>query len=536
MILGFWETILATIISVGNIFLGLLVFLKDSRSAKHRYFFYLSLALAFWIVSAYVSEFFPLKYPFLSLIFSKLAISGALLSVSFFFVFSLFSFSKLLTLTIQKISKVVLSISFLLVVLNFSTPFLVNNISVYPDGRFDIVYGSLYYFFFLPYIVLLLGFSLFKSLSGYKYLSKSEKEQCQYFLLGIGIFALFNVIFNILVPLYIRSDIYYRVGNYSSIFLLGFTAYAILAKRLFNIKIILTEIIVGFIAILLLINLLLSQTLPEYIWKGILFLLFLLSGHLLIKSVYREISYRTKLEKAYRELQKLDKAKSEFLSIASHQLRTPLSIMKGYLSMIMEGSYGKVAPKIKEITKSLFQTNEQLIKLVNNLLNISRIEAGKIEMNLESVEIGKLIKEIIKEIEPEAKEKGLTLIYEEKEVLPMVTLDLDKIKQVLLNILDNAIKYTPKGSIRVIGKTHNGNVLIKISDTGVGMTKEELQNIFASFKRGEAGEKLWTGGSGLGLYVAKKFVEMHNGKIWAESEGKGKGSTFYIELPINQKI
>jgi len=281
-----------------------------------------------------------------------------------------------------------------------------------------------------------------------------------------------------------------------------------------------------------LINVLISTSLWEYVWKSGLLLAFIVFGILLVKSVYKEIEYRQRLEIAYQKLKQFDKAKTEFLSIASHQLRTPLSILKGYLSMLLEGTYGKLPSKIHPVIQNLFQTNEQLIKLVNNLLNISRIEAGKIELQLENISIANLIKETIKEIEPEAKEKGLYIVYEEKTKIPYIRIDPDKIKQVLLNILDNAIKYTEKGGINITTQMQNSYVLIKITDTGVGMTREEIQNIFTSFKRGEAGEKLWTGGSGLGLYVAKKFVEMHKGKIWAESQGKNKGSTFFVRLPV----
>ena len=150
-----------------------------------------------------------------------------------------------------------------------------------------------------------------------------------------------------------------------------------------------------------------STSLWEYVWKSGLLLAFIVFGILLVKSVYKEIEYRQRLEIAYQKLKQFDKAKTEFLSIASHQLRTPLSILKGYLSMLLEGTYGKLPSKIHPVIQNLFQTNEQLIKLVNNLLNISRIEAGKIELQLENISIANLIKETIKEIEPEAKEKGL---------------------------------------------------------------------------------------------------------------------------------
>ena len=137
------------------------------------------------------------------------------------------------------------------------------------------------------------------------------------------------------------------------------------------------------------------------------------------------------------------------------------------------------------------------------------------------------------EIEIEAKKKNLYLNFERPKIsLPKIFVDKGKIKEVLMNVLDNAIRYTQEGGITIRLQIANGRLQIVIADTGEGLTKEEISKLFESFSRGEAGAKFWTEGAGLGLYLARKFVEMHKGKIWAESEGKGKGSTFYIELPI----
>jgi len=533
MILGFWEIILVIAITFGNLFLSILVIRNDPKGPKNRAFFFLSLFVSFWILSAFISEIFPLSYPQISLICSKIAVASTLLATFFFFHFSLLSFSHLPSWRIRQLYFWGLTVTLFCSLLIFLSQNVIKGLNIYPDGNFDIIYGPLYYHLILPFIIFLLILALTISFKGYSRLSPLQRNRFYYFLLGIGFFVISNIIFNLIVPILINTDIYYRIGNYSSILLLGCTAYAIVARRLFSIKLAITEITIGIIGFLLLINLLGSHSTWEYAWRGGIFLAFSVVGILLIRAEHKEIEYRKKLEISFQKLRQLDKAKSEFLSIASHQLRTPLSIMKGYLSMILEGSYGNVSPKIRNITENLFQTNEQLIKLVNNLLNVSRIEAGKMEMSLENISITNLIKETIKEIEPEAKKKGLYIVYKEKTKIPYIQIDPDKIKQVLLNILDNAIKYTERGGINITSEIQNSHVLIKITDTGVGMTREEIQNIFSSFKRGEAGEKFWTGGSGLGLYVAKKFVEMHKGKIWAESEGPGKGSTFHIELPIS---
>jgi len=248
----------------------------------------------------------------------------------------------------------------------------------------------------------------------------------------------------------------------------------------------------------------------------------------------KEVGRRTKeLQEAYEELKKLDKAKSEFISIASHQLRTPLTAVKGYISMMQEGTYGKMPEKMEKPLDNIYTSNERLIKLVNDLLNVSRIEAGRMEMKSEKISLEQMISSVVEELSSVAKGKKVYLKWEKpKEPLPKISIDRDKMRQVIMNVIDNAIRYTEKGGVTVKVKELDDKIQIITSDTGVGLTKSELTKMFESFSRGAAGTRLYTEGVGLGLYVARRFTEAHGGKIWAESKGKGKGSTFYIELPI----
>ena len=254
----------------------------------------------------------------------------------------------------------------------------------------------------------------------------------------------------------------------------------------------------------------------------------------LTETLEEQVEQRIKeLRKAYEELKKLDRAKSEFISIASHQLRTPLTVIKGYLSMILEGTYGRLSPKAQKPIENIYQSNERLIELINNLLSVSRIESGRMEMHFEKTSLEDIISSLVDELKIEAKKKNIYLNWEKpKEPLPKVLADRDKIRHVIFNIIDNAIKYTKKGRITIKTGVLDSGLRIEVFDTGAGMTKDELSKLFKSFARGTVGSRLYTEGVGLGLYVAKKFVEMHDGSIWAESSGPGKGSTFYIELPI----
>ena len=256
------------------------------------------------------------------------------------------------------------------------------------------------------------------------------------------------------------------------------------------------------------------------------------------KKLEREVEKATKeLKEAYEELKALDKAKSEFISIASHQLRTPLTAIKGYISMMLEKTYGKPPEKMERPLKNIYTSNERLIKLVNDLLNVSRIEAGRMEMELEKLSLEEIITSVVEELKNIVRNKDIYLKFEKPEkALPKILADREKIRQVIMNVIDNAIRYTEQGGITVKIKDLKSKIQIVVSDTGTGLTKYELSKMFESFSRGAAGTKLYTEGVGLGLYVAKRFVEMHNGKIWAESKGRDKGSTFYIELPLKESL
>ncbi|MBZ1356721.1 MAG: HAMP domain-containing histidine kinase, partial [Candidatus Nealsonbacteria bacterium] len=254
----------------------------------------------------------------------------------------------------------------------------------------------------------------------------------------------------------------------------------------------------------------------------------------LAKGLESQVEQRTKeLRKAYEDLKVLDIAKSKFITMSSHQLRTPLSAIKGYISMLIEDSYGQIPEKAKEKLIAVSQSNERLIKIVNELLTISKIELGETELFKESAQIEDIIQSCYEKMETEAKKKNLKLIWQRpKKPLPKIEIDSFKIRQAILNLIDNALKYTKEGQIEIKAEKNNSTLQISVKDTGEGLTKEEQKNIFESFTRGEAGIAYWIEGAGLGLYMAKKYLELHQGKIWAESKDKGKGSTFYIELPI----
>ncbi len=222
--------------------------------------------------------------------------------------------------------------------------------------------------------------------------------------------------------------------------------------------------------------------------------------------------------------------------ITQHHLRTPLTSMKGYTDLILTETYGKVPSKIKEAILKLQISINRLIKMVNELLDISQFQLGKKVVSLQpNIKIEPILKEILEELQFTAQTKGVYLKLEKPmEKLPIIEADPEKLKVALFNIFDNGIKYTTKGGITIKLQISDKKLRIISQDTGIGILKENMKNLFTGiFERGEEAKKLFTTGRGIGLYIASQIIQAHNGRIWAESEGPGKGSTFFIELPVS---
>jgi signal transduction histidine kinase len=250
--------------------------------------------------------------------------------------------------------------------------------------------------------------------------------------------------------------------------------------------------------------------------------------------LYRQIQESNKeLEEANKHLHRLDQAKSEFVSITSHQLRTPMTGIMGYLSMILQGDFGKVPKEQNKILHGLLDESQRMIRLINLFLNVSKIESGKLELNLQPTRIGEVVEKVINMAKKAAEDKKLKLVYNKpKKLLPLITADHDKLGDVVQNLVDNAIKYTDKGSVTVDTKVDGNYVRFSVIDTGRGIPSGEAKRLFTKFVRGYGIAQVNPDGSGLGLYVARRLTEAHRGKIWVDSGGLGKGSTFHVRIPI----
>lgn len=233
------------------------------------------------------------------------------------------------------------------------------------------------------------------------------------------------------------------------------------------------------------------------------------------------------------KLHDLDKLKDDFVSIASHELRTPMTAVRSYVWMALNRSDMPLTDKLKRYLQRTLVSTERLINLVNDMLNVSRIESGRIEILPQAFDLQNLMGEVIVEIDAKAKEKNLQIVSA-GAALPKVFADPNKVHQILLNLLGNSLKFTPEhGSINISYASDGNFVEISIKDSGVGISESDLQRLFKKFSRLDNSyiAASSTGGTGLGLFICKSLVELMKGKIWASSEGENKGAKFIFTLP-----
>ena len=516
---------------------GLVVFIHNHKKIENIAWFFLNIASAVWSFGYFITITATQKEVALV---SDLVLHLAAILIPLFYLFFVVSMTD--SLKKNRVKIIIATIAGFLFLISAPTKLFVRD--VMPKAFFNFVPDAgPFYIYFTAYFFVLVLYALYILFR--KYLESAdlvEKNRYKYMILftvagfsGGG--SVFFLTFNIPILPYpiILFSLYPIISGY-----------AIFRYQLFDVKVIATEVLVFILWIFILIRALLSESLFDRFINGGLFFFIVATGIFLIRSVLKEVRAReeieelaTKLEFANLRLKQLDEAKSDFLSIASHQLRTPLTAIKGYASMILEGSYGKISATTKSAVDKIFQSSQRLVLIIGDFLDISHIEQGTMQYDFAALDVRELAKGLTDEFKATIesstdKSKALKISFEadEKENFS-VNADRNKIRQVVSNLIDNSIKYTPAGFVKVsLSKiAENGNVLLKIEDSGIGISAETMPNLFKKFGRARSLSSAYANGSGLGLYVAKEIIKAHKGKIWAESEGEGKGSRFFVELP-----
>lgn len=516
--------------SFGIFFVGIIVYFHDRTSATNRLFFLMSLAAVFWSLANYFSISMDQANV---LIWVRLVLFFAVALMSTFFLF-VFNFPEnKLRMTRPQLWGTLIATG--IVMIAAISPLVFSGYHVVEREVIPIS-GPLMPLFGLA-VMGFLGASVLMMTT--KYIEAKDVERIQWKAMVIGVFSTFFllIITNYLFVVLFSNTFFIKFGSLFILPAIFGMGYAIMKHHLLNVKAIATELFAFAILSISLFEVFAADSVFKLALRIGLFGLFFLFCIFLIKSVLKEVEQREMLEvltqqlgEANEKLKDLDHLKSEFLSFASHQIKAPLAAIKGFATLIQDGTYGDASDKIKDAANKIKDSADRMVQLVTDFLNVRKIEEGKMEYKFERVDGIKIIREIADEFKLLAQNKKLEFSFDLKSDEAWISADVQRIRQVFQNLTENSIKYTDSGFVKVAAEIKDGNLIFSVSDSGHGISGELLPHLFEEFKRG--GKEKLIEGTGLGLYIAKAIVETHHGEIWAESEGTGKGSVFLVKLPL----
>ncbi len=522
---------------IANISLAIVVLRFAPKNISRYFFTFFVFSQIFWITINYYSFRVGLD---VYLVWKRLTLFSAPFHAITFF---LFIDTFLVKGNIVK-KKIYIPLIILLVVVCGLTlsPFALQSIDFDSQGK-EIPHFTAGMLLFAIYIFACVSGGFYSLIRKFLRSDGVEKKQLQFLLFGLSLTFVLVLAFSLLNPLLFKNISTVRFGHLFTLPFVFFTAYAMVRHKFLNLKSVLAEVAVILLNLIIIIQVVNSEALGQRIISMSVLIGTLTVGWLLIKGVYREIRQReilqlltTQLEAANVKLKALDQARADFITIASHQLRTPPATIKWYVAAILSGDFGELVPDVKLQLEKVQATNNSQISLIDDLLNASRIERGKMEFLFEETELEPITQMTYDQLMPLAGLKNLKLVYNKpKEKIPPIMADKEKLRQVINNFIDNAIKYTKEGSITIDLTADKDNVRVMVSDTGKGIATDLAPNLFEKYNRGKD-SVFHAQGLGLGLYVCKIVVAQHNGKIWAESDGEGKGSRFIFTIPIHNNL
>lgn len=514
------------------VILGFFVWFKKPRQSLHIIFLFYSIAISVWLFGTF--QLFSASVDADKIFWDRFIYLGVVFIPVFLYHFSLI-YCEFFRHRWQKALLYFGYLSAFFYLPLSQTDYFVKDLYKYKWGVHTV--AQTFHHAFLAYFAIYFILFFVNLIIYYRRAVGERKNQAKYLLFGFAIL-------DIIGPLAFLPA--YGVPIHPAIFLCALpfvliVAYAIIRYNALEVKVIGAEVLVTLLNLVAAADIFLARNRAELILRLIIFSAILCFSLLIVRSIYKEIQRReemTKLAKsleiANARLQELDKQKTEFLSIAAHQLRTPLSIIKGYVELLSDGGYGRTTKEMKDIFHNMDESNEHLIKLVDEFLNISRIEQGRVKFDFQPGDAVQLVKGIITELAPKAKTKNLRLAVKAKTKIPLVNMDAEKVRHVIFNFVDNAIKYSEVGEVAVILENDKDGITVKVRDSGIGFGKIDGANFFQKFYRGDNVKGMNVTGTGLGLYVCRKFIEAHGGQCWARSTGLKKGSEFGFFLPFSR--
>lgn len=525
-----FETILPLIGAIFSFSFGVFVWLKSPKTDVNILFLAFCIAITYWLFGTF--EMFLHRDNVEAAIFwDRFVYLGVVFVPSIMHHFSL-------AITGNKGQRGLLwtsyAFSFIFLIVS-RTRYFVDGLNVFPSlvhSRAQIGHHIFLVLFFFYASIMFVNF--------YRHYKKKSDSRTRNVLL-LSSAAFLNILIiggTAYLPAY-GIDIGYPFSYFSGIFFVILLSVAVTEYQALSSRIIVAEMSTFLVSLIFAANIVLSQSVGQAAFFVVSLAVFVYYGSETVRAMNEEIKRRKELQdltlqlrEANEHLKETDKLKSEFISIASHQLRTPISVIKGYVALMLEGAYGPISGPLREKMESMNMMNERLVQMINNMLNVSRIEKNRIDYSCATLDVTPILRGIAEELAYKARQKSIAIEVDAPNAL-MAFIDGEKVQEVLSNLIDNAIKYSVSGTIRVSARRRakEKDILVSVADQGIGMSVDAAAHVFQKFYRANDPAVTREPGTGLGLYICGIFLRGMGGDIWVEKTAPGKGTEIAFLLP-----
>jgi signal transduction histidine kinase len=508
------------------VIIGLFVFWQGRKELPARLLLLMTIFFSIWVFCDLVL--WASEFP--SYIMFYWALEDMVEPFVYFFAFYFF-FAFVFKRDFSNLQKIIFSIPLYPTVLLAATRYMLlgfdlTNCDRAADEGIIATYG---YGIEILYTILIIGFAIYAWIK-----IKERSQRIQIILLGVGICA-FLLSFSLgnIVQVFTQNWSIDQFNLFGAPVFVAFLAYIIVRFKAFRAQLIAPQALVFGLAALVFSLLFITKIGNVRIITAITLVFVLILGYLLIRSVHREIEQREKIEKLADDLEKANKQQVVLLHFITHQIKGFLTKSRNTFSLALEGDLGPLPDAMRPIFQQAFDSDTQGVNTVQEILNAANVKSGAVTYMMEPFDLAKLVEEVANGLKPNADAKGLAFTVDIGEGAHTINGDHLQLQNAIKNLIDNSIKYTPSGSVTVSLKQEGNMLRFMIQDTGVGITAEDMAHLFTEGGHGKDSQKVNVESTGFGLYIVKNIAEAHHGKVWAESEGAGKGSKFILELPIS---
>ncbi len=517
-----WDLLAVGIVIVMTVIMGFVVYFSNSQTKVNRVFLGLSIFIALWGVCNYLS--YQSQLAINAFFLLRLTVFTVTWLLLLFLLFALL-FLKIKPKTSKIIETILYAWTFIVSILTL-TPLVFEKvhgisssgiITSVVNGPLLPVFGITTTLYAVSGIVLLI-IGVFRS---------EEKSRKNFLLIIFGVIIMFLAIMisNFILPVVFGDSSYIPISVLFVFPFIVFTSYAIARGNIFNVKIIGAEIFMSVLLILALFQFMQASDLYTILQRGSVFLSLLAVGVLLLKSVMKEVEQRQQLQILLEERESLE-------HLINHKVKGSFTRSKFVFAEMLTGSFGPLTDKMREMAQGGLDANNSGIKTVDLILNSFNLQSGTVKFDLKEIDFKNIVLEVVKEKKGPAEQKGLAFEVNTEEGEFKLIGDEIWLKEAVSNLVENSVRYTLHGSIKISLKREGKKAVLKVEDTGVGITPEDKVNLFKQGGRGKESVRINTDSTGYGLYSVKLILDAHKGEVMAESLGKDQGSAFYIKLDL----